>query len=201
MKTYFYYFCEFFLLPILKFIFVDEIFGKENIPQKGGFIIASNHISTLDHFLIGIAFQEKLKKIHFLGKREGWSGILRIPLDYLAETIVFSPKNLKRDFILEKLTEYLKSDKIVIIYPEGDTNKEKELKKGKTGVAELLLKSKVPVIPVGIYKLEKTSKWRIKIGHPISFEQFKNTNDLEMITNTIMKEISKLCKKSYPYGD
>jgi 1-acyl-sn-glycerol-3-phosphate acyltransferase len=99
------------------------------------------------------------------------------------------------------VTEYLKSGKIVVIYPEGDTNKKKELKKGKTGVAELLLKSKVPVIPVGIYKLEKTSKWRIKIGKPITLEQFKNTNDLEMITNTIMKEISKLCQKSYPYGN
>jgi 1-acyl-sn-glycerol-3-phosphate acyltransferase len=200
MKACFYYFNKFFLLPILKILFFEKVLGKENVPKNGNFIIVSNHNSTLDHFLIGIAFQEKLRQIHFLGKRKGLNGILRIPLDWLAETISFDPKKTKREIILKKIETILKMGKILVIYPEGDTNRKKELLRGKTGVAEIFLKTKIPLLPVGILKKGKI-KWRVNIGKVISWENFKDLNDLQKITDEIMKKISPLCEKSYPYGD
>jgi 1-acyl-sn-glycerol-3-phosphate acyltransferase len=200
MKACFYYFSKFFLLPILKILFFEKVLGKENVPKNGNFIIVSNHNSSLDHFLIGIAFQEKLRQIHFLGKRKGLNGILRIPLDWLAETLSFDPKKTKREIILKKIEAILKMGKILVIYPEGDTNRKKELLRGKTGVAEIFLKTKIPLLPVGILKKGKI-KWRVNIGKVISWESFKDLNDLQKITDEIMKKISSLCEKSYPYGD
>jgi 1-acyl-sn-glycerol-3-phosphate acyltransferase len=200
MKKSFFYFCKWFLLPLFQFLFLDSISGRENIPKNGNFIIAANHNNNLDHFLILLAFKERLGDIYFLGKREGFSGIVRFPLDYFAETVVFNPKNSQREIVLEKMQAILKKGKILVIYPEGNTNRKKELLRGKTGVAEILLKSKLPLVPLGISKSGKI-KWRVKIGKPISWEEFKNVNDLRKITDQIMKEIAKLSEKLYPYGN
>jgi 1-acyl-sn-glycerol-3-phosphate acyltransferase len=200
MKKSFFYFCKWVLLPLIKLFFLDTISGRENIPKNGNFIIAANHNNNLDHLLICLAFKERLGDIYFLGKREGFYGIVRFPLDYFAETIVFNPKNSQREIVLEKMQAILKKGKILVIYPEGNTNRKKELLRGKTGVAEILLKSKLPLLPVGIAKSGKI-KWRVKIGKPISWEEFKNVNDLRKITDQIMKEIAKLSEKLYPYGN
>jgi 1-acyl-sn-glycerol-3-phosphate acyltransferase len=200
MKKSFFYFCKWFLLPLIKLFFLDTISGRENIPKNGNFIIAANHNNNLDHFLIFLAFKERLEDIYFLGKREGFGGIVRFPLDYFAETIVFNPKNSQREIVLEKMQAILKKGKILVIYPEGNVNRKKELLRGKTGVAEILLKSKLPLVPLGISKSGKI-KWRVKIGKPISWEEFKNVNDLRKITDQIMKEIAKLSEKLYTYGN
>ena len=57
----------FFVLPIYKFIFRGYLIGKENIPQKGSFILVSNHGSLLDPPLLGHALG---RNISFMAKAE-----------------------------------------------------------------------------------------------------------------------------------
>ena len=53
-----------------------EVFGSENIPERGGIIVAANHVSYLDPPVIGVALKrrasyiakEKLFKIPLLGR-------------------------------------------------------------------------------------------------------------------------------------
>ena len=64
-----------FVFPIYKFVFKGQLKGEENIPQKGSFIMVSNHGSLLDPPLLGhalgrnISFMAKaeLFKVPFLG--------------------------------------------------------------------------------------------------------------------------------------
>lgn len=209
MKRSFIYFSRIFVFPFLKAC-IEEIDGKENLPKEGNFIIASNHRSHTDSWLIMYALDGRLKKVHFLGSKEGISGFIKNTiLYYFAETVSVDRKHVKREKILNKLEDMLKKDRIVIIYPEGNSNMKTELLRGKTGVAELALKTGKPVIPVGIYKKDKLSKYVIKIGEPIYFPKekelfgktVKDSQDyrfiLREVTDRIMVEISKLCKKSY----
>jgi len=200
MKRSFVIFNKVFVFPIIKTFFLGEIKGKENIPKNGNFIIASNHINKLDHLLISQAFEERFKDFCFLGKREGLNGLLRLILDFFAETITFKPKDYQREKVLGE-------DKILIIYPEGNSNKKTELLKGKTGVAEIALRTNLPILPVGISKIGKLKK-KVEIGKPMLFKlgnEFKNyqefNNLLVKITDEIMVEISKLSGKPYPYGN
>ena len=52
MKTFFIYFCELFAFPIVD-LFTKQIEGKENIPSEDYFILASNHLNSLDFWFIG----------------------------------------------------------------------------------------------------------------------------------------------------
>lgn len=114
---------------------------------------------------------------------------------------------------MAKLQELLNDNKIVVIYPEGNANKGKELLRGKTGVAELSLRSGAPVVPLGIRKAENSFKNIIKVGKPMYFEEEKKLVEktakdseeyyslLRKITDNIMREISKLSGKPYIYGN
>jgi 1-acyl-sn-glycerol-3-phosphate acyltransferase len=113
---------------------------------------------------------------------------------------------VEREEFLKEATGHLKNGGIVVIYPEGDTNKNGFLLEGKTGVAELSLKSGLPVIPIGISGncfIGKT----IRIGKPIIFKEEQRNflinsegydkSLLRELTDRIMEEISLLSFKPY----
>jgi len=211
MKRSFVYFTRFFIFPFIKDL-IKEIDGKENLLEENNFIIASNHQSHIDSWLIMYALNERLKKMYFLGAKEGILGFIKFTtLYYFTDTIAFDRKHVKREKVLKKLEDILKKGRIVIIFPEGNSNAKAELLKGKTGVAELALKTGKPVIPIGIKREEKSSKRIISIGKPIYFleekELFGRINKesedyhfiLREVTDKIMKEISKLSEKPYNF--
>jgi 1-acyl-sn-glycerol-3-phosphate acyltransferase len=211
MKRSFVYFTRIFIFPFIKG-HIKEIDGKENLPREENFIIASNHQSHIDSWLIMYALNERLKKLHFLGAKEGISGFIKFTtLYYFTDTIAFDRKHVRREKVLRKLEGVLEKGRIVIIYPEGNSNAKAELLKGKTGVAELALKTGKSVIPIGINKEEKSSKSIIRIGKPMHFlkekelfgRTYTDSEDyhfiLREVTDQIMEEISKLSKKPYNF--
>ncbi|MDA1196943.1 MAG: lysophospholipid acyltransferase family protein [Nanoarchaeota archaeon] len=192
-------------------IFTGKVTGYENLPKKGGYIIAANHDSYLDHLLIAVRFYKHLgHRVHFLAKKElfdnslkkmfhEWSGA--IPLDREAggkEALKWGIKSLKEG-------------KIIAIHPEGTRSLDGKLQRGKTGVARLALHAKVPIVPLGLRgtfeilpkgkKIPKLKKADLFIGKPMSFEKQygfgEDAKVLRKITTTIMKEIAKLTKEDY----
>lgn len=211
------------LFPLLK-MRVNKVEGMENLPFSGPYIIAGNHESSFDPIFIGLALIKKTKKkIHaftlvsvysFLGPILGklWLGM--IPAGrYNHQDKATKILNAHSFY---KATHYLKKGKIVAIFPEGKRNTNKILLKGKTGVARLALEGKAPVVPIGYIGPATWSVWQgiknlfnwhkkiiIKIGRPLTFEEFFNkemTKEiLEEVTRRVMIEIGKLCGKNYPY--
>ena len=201
MKKIFSVFARNLVGPIFKRFFIEEVKGQENIPQNTTFILALNHQSYFDHFFVPVPIKEKLEKVHFIGKLENKWQILQWGWFYwLTETIPINRKAEDKRRVLDKALEVLKRGEIIIIYPEGTRNKKKELLPGKTGVAELAVKSGVPVIPLGlIYKDNKPPALpvRLNIGQPLYFGKNENCQNLREITDEIMREIAKLSGKSY----
>ncbi len=213
MKTLFIYFCKLLVFPIIS-LFTKEIKGKENIPQENTFIIASNHINSLDYWFIGNALQERLRILRFVGAMDNLKILLQSGLlYYAAETITINRQKEGREKINKKMIENLENEKVIVIFPEGNVNREKELLRGKTGVAELALKAEVPIIPLGMRKEKNSFKRIIEIGKPLYFlkervllNQIKNNQEeyhslLRKTTNKIMQNISKLSQKPYPYDN
>ncbi|MCK5044489.1 1-acyl-sn-glycerol-3-phosphate acyltransferase [Candidatus Parcubacteria bacterium] len=208
MKTSFVYFCKLILFPITR-LFVEKIKGKENIPE-GGFIVAANHISGWDHCFITDILEKRIRDIRFIGAMDSVKTFFQSSLIYyLADTIAINRKRVDREVLLGKMIECLEKNRIIIIYPEGDSNKKEELLKGKTGIAELIFKSKVPVILMGTRKIRGSGKRIIEIGKPLYFKEerkiagkIKDEEEyhlfLREVTDKIMREISKLCGKPYP---
>lgn len=112
---------------------------------------------------------------------------------------------------MKKAIDHLQKGNIIVIYPEGNFSLRSRLLKAKTGIANMIFKSEMPVLPIGVKGLPGNPKKRIvKIGQPIYFkEEIAQTKNLDVAseeyykfrrsaTDKIMEEISLLCDKPYP---
>lgn len=137
--------------------------GVENIPEKGGVIIAVNHTGRMEIFLTFIMTNRKDVTGLAAEKYEDiW--ITR----YLIEAIdgIFLDRYNPDYGALKKALVYLKKGWVLGIAPEGTRSPTLSLTEGKQGVAFLAAKSGVPVIPVGII-IPKDTFWQVlKLRRP-----------------------------------
>jgi len=206
MKPIFVFLLRYLFLPITS-LFIDKIEGEENIPEGNNFIVAPNHLNGRDHFFIACALKKKLKDIRFVGAMDSFKTFLQSSfLYYLADTITIHRKKESREEIVAKIIKKIRKNKIIVIYPEGDSNPKNKLLKGKTGITELI-KQKIPVLPIGL-RIGKKGRI-ITIGKLMNFSQeieklekaTENQEDyhliLREITDKIMRQLSVLSQKPY----
>ncbi len=200
------------IIPIVK-LWVKEANGLENLPKKEPFIIAANHVSYMDHMIIGAYVISKLnRKIHFLAKKEHFDKPLeRAWHNYIGAIPLNREKGGKK--ALNLAVKALKNNSIISIYPEGTRTLTGKIQKAKTGVARLALLSKIPVIPIGLigtFKILPKGKYIPKfkravmnIGKQMHFPEYYNKKInkrmLREVTNKIMKEIARLSKQKYNF--
>lgn len=181
--------------------FKITVVGRENIPaQKGGCIIASNHVSNNDPPFVGIVFKGKYafmaKEELFKNRLFGW---------VIRKLGAFPVKRGVKDFAaIDTAIESLDKGRTFIIFPEGTRSKNGELGRPKSGVSIIAVRAKAPVIPVFVKYGRKKFRRNalISIGETIPKEEFEaiditDKHGIHSISNRIMGEISKL-KASAP---
>ena len=208
MKPIFVFLLRFLFLPFTG-LFIDKIEGQENIPKGNNFIIAPNHLNGKDHYFIAYAFKEKLKDMRYVGAMDSLKIFLQSsPLYYFANTIIIYRKRESREQIISKIIKEIRKNRIIVIYPEGNSNSKDKLLRGKSGIAEIV-KEKIPVLPISIRAGRKGII--ITIGKLMNFskeiEKLKSLEKnqegyhltLREITDKIMCQLSVLSKKPYLY--
>ena len=134
-------------------------FGEENIPEKGAFILAANHISALDPVMI---ISRCPRTLHFMAKDE----LFKNPVfaSFLKKMNVFPVKRQTSDKrALEFAKRIISSGWVLGIFPEGSRIKDASPKRAKNGVSYLAAKTKADVLPVSIYKAPGGRKLRPQI--------------------------------------
>ncbi|MFJ9944543.1 lysophospholipid acyltransferase family protein [Streptomyces erythrochromogenes] len=203
-----------FLGPLLRLLFRPRIEGLENIPEEGAAIVAGNHLSFSDHFLMPAILA---RRITFLAKAEyftgpGLKGRLtaaffrsagQIPVDR-------SGKDAGQAALREGLGVLAKGE-LLGIYPEGTRSHDGRLYKGKVGVAAMALGAGVPVIPcamVGTFeiqppgqKIPNIRRVTIRFGEPLDFSRYAGMEReravLRAVTDEIMYAILGLSGQEY----
>lgn len=186
----------------MKVLFQLDTEGLENIPDDGPAILASNHTSSLDHYLLPAVVK---RQITFIAKKELFENKV---LGFLLKKWGQIPINRGAgdNSAIDSALAILKKGELFGIYPEGTRTRDGKLHKGHIGVARIAVESGAPVIPVamiGLYDilprgkvLPKFQKARIKIGKPMDFSKYDTeTTDratFEKMTDQIMQEIGKL---------
>lgn len=167
-------------------VFSIQVVGKENIPQeKGGYIIASNHVSNNDPPVVGITFRGKYT---FMAKEELFQKS-RIFAWLITKLGAFPVRRGAKDnSAIENALESLKHGRIFVIFPEGTRSKDGELGKAKSGVTLIAAQAKVPVVPVFVKYGPKKFRRKIVIciGMAIPAENF----DVDISDRKMLKEIS-----------
>lgn len=173
-------------------IFYDvKIYGAENIPSNGPYIICSNHTSWFDPPLVGCVFSKN--RLCFMAKEE----LFRIfILGHIIKKLYAFPvkRNTADRAAIRRALQVLDQGDILALFPEGTRIRTKELGKPHHGAALIALKSEKPIIPVFI-------KWpphilkpvKVGIGSLIYFkEEGKIKSEiLEKASKRIMEEIMR----------
>ena len=139
--------------PALRTVWRPTVVGRENVPSRGGVILASNHLSFVDSVVIPSVVP---RKVVFLAKSDYFTGT---GLKGLASRVWFEGLGMlpvDRDDTkaalasLDIALEVLGRGEAFGIYPEGTRSRDGRLYRGRTGVAHLALTAGVPVVPVGL---------------------------------------------------
>jgi 1-acyl-sn-glycerol-3-phosphate acyltransferase len=185
--------------PVFIKLLKIHVQGIENIPLEGGCILASNHRSNLDPFVLNSISP---RPIFFMAKEE----LFKIPvLNWIIRKAGAIPvKRNKRDIsALKKASQALKEGYCIGIFPEGHRARPKTFRKPQSGVGLLVAKNRVPVVPVRIEgtddvfpvnsKFPKLFKYpiEVRVGKPIYFDKFEGL-DYQDIANIVMEEIKNL---------
>lgn len=163
-----------FMEPALRLYFRLRRTGHTHIPD-GPVILAANHRSFLDPFIIGTCLR---RPIYFVAKKElfakRWQGWV---LNCLG---AFPIKRSQSDEeSMRTALALLERGEAVVIFPEGTRHREGPLHEPKRGVGRLALESGAPVVPVAVTGTENARRgWRIRpvkvsvrCGRPLTFPQ------------------------------
>ena len=123
--------------------------GEENIPRKGGAILAINHVSYLDFAIAGTAALPVKRFVRFMAKKEIFDNKVAGPLMRGMHHICVDRGNGAASFV--DALRALESGEIIGIFPEGTISTSFEIKALKSGAVRLAMSAGVPVIPTIVW--------------------------------------------------
>ena len=200
--------------PFLHVLWRPEVTGLENIPETGGALLASNHLSILDSIFLPLVVS---RPVTFAAKSEYFTGtrlVDRVTAMYLRATNQLSVDRAgarAAQAMLEAALERVNGGALFGIYPEGTRSPDGRLYRGRTGIGWLALNSGVPVIPVAMIGTDrvlppgrtvpKLYRIQVKIGSPLTFDALRaegtGGRQRRAVTDTVMEAIGKLSGQEY----
>lgn len=174
----------------MKLVFRIEINGCENLPQSGGCMICSNHISNWDPVLLQCFLP---RMISFMCKEE----VAHIPVInslLRAQHTVFVKRGKGDIGAMRACMKAIEDGRALGIFPTGTREKKHPGAKPKPGAALIAAKTGAVVVPITIsadYKI--FSKVTVNIGKPIDYADLKgqklSSDKLAEITQEIYDKI------------
>jgi 1-acyl-sn-glycerol-3-phosphate acyltransferase len=148
--------------------------GARNVPETGAAIMAPNHFSYMDHFLIGVFIR---RKVRFMAKSQLFSPLARWV--YLQGGVFPVRRGARDEEAFITAEAILDHGGVVAMYPEGGRSRTGNLAdQAKPGVGRLALESGAPVVPIAIFGSSKIRNWkrlrfprvRVEYGEPLHFD-------------------------------
>jgi len=201
-----YWFVRHTLGVIRRLLLRVEVIGSEKIPERGGFIIASNHRSHLDPVMFCISTQ---RKIVYMAKRELFDVPIVGGILHRAGVIKLNRDGLDKA-VLKSGIRVIKEGRGLGFFPEGTRSLDGKLGAGKGGVSVFAFSTNVPVIPAFISGTEQAmpsgkcyirpAKIRITFGNrliaPRDVDRSEKKALYQNFTDSIMQEIARLEKEA-----
>lgn len=161
------------LLPFFLVYFRLQRIGAEHLPRSGPLILAANHRSFLDPFVIGALTR---RPVYYVAKRElfahrlqAWllNGLGAFPID----------RGAGDEDAMATARAILARGDCVVIFPEGTRTRSGPLRAPHRGVGRLALQSGARVVPVAVIGTEdvrrglriRPRKVRLRCGAPLMF--------------------------------
>lgn len=191
---------------LLQHLTRTEIIGLENVPESGGLLIATNHMSRMD---IPVLFINP--------RRPDMTALVTTKyLKYpLLRWFIITAEGiwLDRDTAdfsaFRKAVEALQAGKAIGIAPEGTRSTTASLIEGKPGTALLALRTGTPIIPVAIVGTEDSVSKMLhfkrphitvtygKVITPPRLDRSNREHQLQDLTDEVMCQIASMMPEKY----
>ncbi len=183
--------------------------GVENIPAKGGAILAINHIGYLDFAIAGTAVLPRKRYVRFMAKKEIFDNKVAGPLMRGMHHICVDRSSGSSSFVAA--LRYLRAGEIVGIFPEATISRSFEIKELKTGAVRLAMGSNTPIIPTIVWGSQRIFTKKVKpnwkrnkfpitvaFGEPLIVQKGQDVDEAESQLRRLMKDLLSKVQSEYP---
>lgn len=181
------------------------VYGEENLPVEGGYVMYPNHQGKYDAY--GIAAVHK-KPCTVVIDRERSNFIFVREIIDMIQGKRLDKKDVRQGFrIMSQVAEEVKAGRRYIVFPEGGYAKGKTntLEEFKAGCFKMSVNSRTPIVPVVLvdsYKVMNSSKrgsvtTQVHFLPPIPYEEYKECKTVEiaeMVRKRIQKKLDEVVK-------
>lgn len=182
-----------------RLVFRFKILGNENIPKKGPFILACNHISYIDPPFAGCNIR---RLVHFMAKKELFKNWFLGRIITITKTHPISRGIFDRG-ALETAIQVLKSGDGLVIFPEGTRARKGDFLPARPGIGMVAIQAGVMVVPTYIHGTNRLSdsfwgrfKPGIIYGQPIGIDEItamkQDKESYRRLADNIMSRIKLL---------
>jgi 1-acyl-sn-glycerol-3-phosphate acyltransferase len=170
----------------------------ERVPPSGPVILAPNHSSFMDHFLIGASIR---RKVQFMAK----SQLFKPPMQFIyTHGGVFPVRRGHRDddtFVTA--LKVLDDGGCVAMYCEGGRSRTGRIgETARPGIGRLALESGATIVPIAVHGSARVRNWRrlqfptvtVQYGEPLRYERIAEPtrNQQRAVADAILEEIRTL---------
>ncbi|MBP6965634.1 MAG: 1-acyl-sn-glycerol-3-phosphate acyltransferase [Armatimonadetes bacterium] len=183
-----------------------ESIGSESIPEAGGVIVCSNHISHLDPPAVGAGMS---RQVHFMAKEE----LFRVPVlgELIRRVGAFPVRRGTADRrALKRAIELLNEGHVVGLFPEGTRSTDGKLRSPEPGVGLIVLKSGAPVVPAAVSGTNRVlpsgssrlrrHRCRVAYGSPMRFDDLAGSCDRSAVEEVGRRIMSAIAELQSPQG-
>ncbi len=172
--------------------------STEKVPGSGPVILAPNHFSFMDHFLMGCYIR---RKVRFMAK----SQLFKAPMQWIyRKGGVFPVRRGARDeemFITAQTI--LEQGGAITMYCEGGRSRTGKIaEQAKRGIGRLALETGAPVVPIAIHGSSRVRNWKrlqfpkvtIQYGDPLRWEPIEHPTreQQQAVADRVLLEIRRL---------
>ena len=134
------------LFPSFSLLWSFRSEGSRNVPAEEPLLILANHQSFLDPPLIGLTVR---RRIWYLARKTLFDSALLARYMESMGTLAVDQEGIAKEG-LRASVERLQAGKALLIFPEGARTPNGEMAPFKPGIALVLKKAPVPILPVGV---------------------------------------------------
>ena len=170
-------------------IFRWRVYHPERVPLKGPVILASNHASFFDPFLVGAGVK---REINYLAR----DSLFRFPgLGWVLRQWNAVPVNREGGGAagLKAIMDRLLAGGGIVLFPEGTRTSDGKLLPARSGIGLTVIKSEATVIPVRVFGTFEAYGRHMKIPRPFRRVAVKYGRPLDF---TRLRAEAKSCEKA-----
>jgi acyl-[acyl-carrier-protein]-phospholipid O-acyltransferase / long-chain-fatty-acid--[acyl-carrier-protein] ligase len=140
---------RFILLWFTNSIYRIKILGRENVPERGGALLVSNHLSFVDALLLQASMDRPIRFIMYRGLYDKW--YLK-PFVQLFNVIPIASQSRPKELLksLKTASESIQAGHVVCIFAEGQITRTGQLLPFRRGFERIMKDVDAPIVPVNL---------------------------------------------------